>query len=765
MKKIIFLTLLVGCFFAQSQNTLPYSANRLCLDQIKAVSTNSPSTSRNMIVRDFDQDGLSDVMVADYNFGKIYIYKNNGNGTFTQSTAITVTGIGKFNSITVGRFNDDDKLDIAVSYSKTIGIFENLTGLTFTQTPSFEIMINEGYNDSPSYIKAQDLNNNNLDDIVLCSPHTFYGGYGIQVFRNEFTAPSLFYFDLNYQWFTFEGSPSLSSTNYMDFSFGDFDGDSKKDMLFTFSPQVDSVVFLKNLSAFNSNLSFNAISARSPTVITNFTVNCLANKMSDLNNDGFDDAVLLVSSGGGTNTVKAIVVIKGQGTISATPDLYQSIVTGVNNNVLPNNFDLADMNGDGFEDFIGMSNNKLWIYFWDPTPVAPTQTVGSFNTSSQTLIDLSANMIYSDEVLVGKFDDNSMPDIFFTPWRDGNSEINVIPNFSYSVSANSTNTNYCGAKTASMSIKINPAILTTHTVNWLIVANPSFTASGNTITTSTSGDYYPVLKFEFPYSAPATCSLSLSNSGSITISEIPGPSVSLSIPKPTVCPGDQATITAIGNGTMGGVNFIWSSAGGSLASATLINTITELQNYTVTGTDLSTGCSTSLTTFIDVFTLNADAISISKNPICLGDSTQLSLNNAPGSYTWSTSDNLSSIYVKPSSSKNYDLTYVDLNGCTIKKSTQVVVDGPCDIMIYSAITPNGDQINDVFTIDNIERFPSNRVVIFNRWGSVVFETTGYNNRNNAWPPKEKKIQPSTYFYVVDLGNGVEKIKGWVELLE
>lgn len=90
--------------------------------------------------------------------------------------------------------------------------------------------------------------------------------------------------------------------------------------------------------------------------------------------------------------------------------------------------------------------------------------------------------------------------------------------------------------------------------------------------------------------------------------------------------------------------------------------------------------------------------------------------------------------------------------------------GPCLVKIYNGITPNGDGNNDVFTIDNIAEFPNNHISIFNRWGVKIFEADKYNNTTVAWPAKnESAPAASTYFYVLNLGNG-SVLKGWVEIL-
>ncbi|NKI31645.1 BspA family leucine-rich repeat surface protein [Croceivirga thetidis] len=47
-------------------------------------------------------------------------------------------------------------------------------------------------------------------------------------------------------------------------------------------------------------------------------------------------------------------------------------------------------------------------------------------------------------------------------------------------------------------------------------------------------------------------------------------------------------------------------------------------------------------------------------------------------------------------------------------------------------SPDGDGINDFWTINGIEQYPTNVVMIFNRWGDMVFKTEGYDNNSNVF---------------------------------
>lgn len=73
-------------------------------------------------------------------------------------------------------------------------------------------------------------------------------------------------------------------------------------------------------------------------------------------------------------------------------------------------------------------------------------------------------------------------------------------------------------------------------------------------------------------------------------------------------------------------------------------------------------------------------------------------------------------------------------------------------IIYTGFSPNGDGINDTFTIEGIENFPNNELKIFNRWGNSVFEQKGYKGQwNGTW--NNKLLPDGTYFYLLDDGEG------------
>lgn len=118
-------------------------------------------------------------------------------------------------------------------------------------------------------------------------------------------------------------------------------------------------------------------------------------------------------------------------------------------------------------------------------------------------------------------------------------------------------------------------------------------------------------------------------------------------------------------------------------------------------------------------------------------------------------------------------TYSTINGSpetqtvNIAPKTIIDVNGPCKIRVFSGVTLNGDGTNDILFIENISEFPNNRVSIYNRWGVQLFDKRNYDNLSVAWPTPDEanKLVPSTYFYVIELGDGSKPVKGWAEVIK
>ncbi|PKP17348.1 MAG: hypothetical protein CVU07_04345, partial [Bacteroidetes bacterium HGW-Bacteroidetes-23] len=180
---------------------------------------------------------------------------------------------------------------------------------------------------------------------------------------------------------------------------------------------------------------------------------------------------------------------------------------------------------------------------------------------------------------------------------------------------------------------------------------------------------------------------------------------------------------------------------------------------------------------------------------CIGDITTVDLNNLlPAGTTggvWVDVNNTGALNEnifspsEVSSIGNYILQYQITEGdCPrVYEVTMNVNDDclvfPCDaIVIHNAFSPNGDALNQYFSIENIENtecYTSNTVEIYNRWGVLVYEVQNYNNNDRRFEGisegratlnKNAELPTGTYFYIINYttpeGN-VENKSGYLYL--
>ncbi|ESU24964.1 hypothetical protein FEDK69T_05230 [Flavobacterium enshiense DK69] len=81
----------------------------------------------------------------------------------------------------------------------------------------------------------------------------------------------------------------------------------------------------------------------------------------------------------------------------------------------------------------------------------------------------------------------------------------------------------------------------------------------------------------------------------------------------------------------------------------------------------------------------------------------------------------------------------------------------CTITVNNGFSPNNDGENDYLIIDGLECYPENNLQIYNRWGILVFEKSGYNNTTAVFDGKSEgratlnkgELLPGgTYFYIM-----------------
>lgn len=103
---------------------------------------------------------------------------------------------------------------------------------------------------------------------------------------------------------------------------------------------------------------------------------------------------------------------------------------------------------------------------------------------------------------------------------------------------------------------------------------------------------------------------------------------------------------------------------------------------------------------------------------------------------------------------------VTIEGCPSSQDTTVVYPLSIDAeKIPNVITPNGDQKNDRWKIQNIERLP-NQIRLYNRWGDQVMKISDY---KNDW--SGEGLPHDTYFFLIDFSSCGTEIKGWLHIID
>ena len=115
----------------------------------------------------------------------------------------------------------------------------------------------------------------------------------------------------------------------------------------------------------------------------------------------------------------------------------------------------------------------------------------------------------------------------------------------------------------------------------------------------------------------------------------------------------------------------------------------------------------------------------------------------------------------PSETTTYELVVTDDAGCVdTSYVTITIVPG---IIFPNGITPNGDGLNDTWNIQYIEQYEDPVVEIYNRWGQLLFRSVGYISQWDG-TYNDEPLPVGTYYYVIELGGGLEPLTGPITIM-
>jgi len=229
---------------------------------------------------DYDNDGNLDFLLTgtEYNSGQIAkLYRNNGDGTFTSG--ISLTGVN-YSSAAWGDYDNDGDLDILITGNNGSGgitkIYKNLGNGIFEDQSSVGILPVEG-----SSAAWGDYDNDGNLDILICG--TSAGGRYTRIYRNVGDG-------------TFTQAASLTGVSSGDAAWGDYDNDGDLDVILTGNTSTGEI---SRIYRNNGNGSFEY---QSSIVLSGVSQSTVA--FGDYDKDGDLDLILAGYAQGGSYVTK-----------------------------------------------------------------------------------------------------------------------------------------------------------------------------------------------------------------------------------------------------------------------------------------------------------------------------------------------------------------------------------------------------------------------------------------------------------------------------
>jgi gliding motility-associated-like protein len=205
-----------------------------------------------------------------------------------------------------------------------------------------------------------------------------------------------------------------------------------------------------------------------------------------------------------------------------------------------------------------------------------------------------------------------------------------------------------------------------------------------------------------------------------------------------------------------GVNvFAWSNGA---TTEDIINVPVGIYSFMVTD---SLGCQDSLS--VQIFEPEPVAATFLVVPVECKDQYNGELtaygNGGIGNYTYEWGIGSTDQYINGLATNTYSIHIEDVLGCSVDTFAFVPKLNEFCIFPPNTFTPNGDDYNDTWVIDNIDVYQDLHFQLFNKWGNLVYESKGL---YQPWDGKVGGVTvPSdTYYYLLYLNNAdQDKIDG------
>ena len=120
-----------------------------------------------------------------------------------------------------------------------------------------------------------------------------------------------------------------------------------------------------------------------------------------------------------------------------------------------------------------------------------------------------------------------------------------------------------------------------------------------------------------------------------------------------------------------------------------------------------------------------------------------------GSYVYSWSNGTDGSINENLSNEFYSLIVTDILGCLVEDSVYIPKNNNLCIDPVNAFSPNSDQYNDTWIIDNMDLYPDSELKIYNKWGNLIHQQNGlyqpWDGTTNG-----QALPSDTYYWILNL---------------
>lgn len=245
----------------------------------------------------------------------------------------------------------------------------------------------------------------------------------------------------------------------------------------------------------------------------------------------------------------------------------------------------------------------------------------------------------------------------------------------------------------------------------------------------------------------------------VTIEDFPGPSDFTATATQATCGNSNGQVTISGV-TGGATPYRYSKDGGTTIQNSNVLTGFAAGTHSVMVIDRQ-GCTLVKEVTVEEpapiqVTVTPGAKAIGQDKSGTATVTAISGGTAPYAYQLNGGEFTAEPALNNLGAGTHTLVVKDSLGCTTEVT--FIIEGVEGIDFPNGFTPNGDGINDHLAIKNLSTlFPNCSVKVYNRWGSLVFESRGY---KNPWDGthKGKMLPDGTYYSIIEFGAGTPAIK-------